>query len=458
MEQSLEKRNPMGYENILPLLIKMSFPVMLSMFIQSLYNIVDSYFVAQISEKALRATSLAYPIQIIIVALGVGTGTGLNSLISRSLGSDNQEKADQAAMHGLIAALISSLIFILFRYTFMDGFFDYFTKDPEVKMMGMEYLGLVSNFAFLSIIQITIEKAIQGTGKMMWTMIIQLLGAIINIILDPIMIFGLYGFPAMGIRGAAIATLIGQGAGALLGVFVLFSNKIDLNINFLNFKFSKNILKEIYNVGFPSIVMQSITALVTTIMNLILIRHSEMAVSILGIYFKLQSFIFMPVFGLSQGVLPLIGYNYGARNKERIEEAFKWGMRLTTIIMLVGTILFQLFPKELMGIFSDNPKMIDMGVYTLRIISISFVFAAIGITNSTFFQALGLGKYSLIVTFLRQLIIIIPVAYLLSFVGLNYIWLAYPIAEVFSTIVSVILQRKVQKEYINSIPSKVVTK
>ncbi|NLY67278.1 MAG: MATE family efflux transporter [Tissierellia bacterium] len=444
----MQQRNPMGHEKILPLLIKMSLPVMLSMFIQSLYNIVDSYFVAKLSEKALRATSLAYPVQIIIVALGVGTGTGLNSLISRSLGANKQEKADQAAMHGFIAAILSSLIFIIFRFTLMDKFFDYFTKDPTVKAMGMEYLGLVSTFAFFSIIQITIEKMIQGTGKMVWSMIIQLVGAIINIILDPIMIFGLYGFPAMGIKGAAIATLIGQGAGALLGIIVLFSDIIDLNINFLNFKFSKGIIKEIYNVGFPSILMQSITALVTTIMNLILIRHSEIAVSVLGVYFKLQSFVFMPVFGLSQGVLPLIGYNYGAENKERVEETFKWGMRLTAIVMAVGTIVFQLFPRELMGIFSDDPNMTNMGVYTLRIISICFVFAAIGITNSTFFQALGLGKYSLIVTSLRQLILIIPIAYVLSFIGLNFVWLSYPISEIIATIVSVTLQRRVKREYV----------
>lgn len=445
----MQKRNPMGHEKILPLLIKMSLPVMLSMFIQSLYNIVDSYFVAQISEKALRAASLSYPIQIIIIAIGVGTGTGLNSLISRSLGANNQEKADQAAMHGLLAAILSSLLFIIFRFTLMDGYFDYFTKDPTVKAMGMEYLGLVSGFAIFSIVQITIEKAVQGTGKMVWSMIIQLLGAVINIILDPIMIFGLYGFPAMGIRGAAIATLIGQAAGALLGIFLIFSKRSDLNINYLNFKFSTNIVKEIYDVGFPSIIMQSVHALVTTIMNLILIRHSEMAVSVLGVYFKLQSFVFMPVFGLSQGVLPLIGYNYGAENKERITEAFRWGMRLSALIMAVGTMLFQLFPNQLMNMFSNDPEMASMGVYTLRIISLSFVFAAIGITNSTFFQGLGLGKYSLIVTSLRQLILIIPIAYALSFLGLNFVWLAYPISEVIATIVSVMLQKRVKVEYVD---------
>lgn len=452
MKQNCEKINPMEYENTLSLLIKMSLPVILSMLIQSLYNVVDSYFVAKLSEKALRATSLAYPIQIIIIAIGVGTGTGLNSLISRLLGSRKQEKADQAVMHGLIMAVLSSIIFIVFRYTLIDNFFNYFTKDIEVKYMGIQYLSLISNFAFLSIIQITIEKAIQGTGKMIWTMVIQLVGAVLNIILDPILIFGIFGLPAMGIKGAALATLIGQGIGAIIGVIVLFSNKVDLNVNFSKFKFSKSIIKQIYNVGFPSIMMQSITALVTIIMNLILIKHSEMAVSILGIYFKLQSFIFLPVFGLNQGILPLIGYNYGAKNKQRVKDAFKWGMILTVVMMASGTILFQIIPKQLIGIFADNQEMINMGVYTLRIISISFIFAAIGITNSILFQAVGLGHYSLIVTSLRQLIIIVPVAYLLSFLGLNWIWAAYPIAEIFSTLVSILLKNKVVERYIDILP------
>ena len=447
-------KNPMGYKEILPLLIKMSLPIMLSMLIQSLYNITDSFFVSKISEKALRATSLSYPIQIIIISFGVGTGVGINSFISRALGSDNQKMADRGAMHGLLLVFVSWAVFLIFRVTLLETFLDFFTADPLVKAMGIQYLGLITTFSFLSILQIIIEKTIQGTGNMILPMIIQGVGAITNIILDPIMIFGLLGFPAMGIRGAAIATLIGQGLGALLGVLFLLSKRTSLEINFKNFKYTPQIIKDIYAVGFPSILMQSVTALVTIILNLIVVKYSELAVSVLGIYFKLESFILMPVFGLTQGMLPLIGYNYGAKKKERIDEAYHYSVILALILMGMGTIMFQIFPRQLMSIFSDNTEMIEMGVYTLRIISIGYIFAAIGITNSTYFQALGLGRYSLLITSLRQIIIIIPLAYILSFIGLNWIWLAYPVAEVIATLVSSALQKRAKRKYIDTLENK----
>lgn len=450
MEERLHT-NPMGYKNILPLLIKMSLPIMLSMVIQSLYNITDSYFVSKISEKALRATSLSYPIQIIIIGFGVGTGVGINSFISRALGSDREDMANRGAMHGLLLVFVSWALFLIFRVALLEKILDYFTADPVVKAMGMEYLGLITTFSFLSILQITIEKTIQGTGNMVLPMIVQGVGAIINIILDPIMIFGLLGFPAMGIRGAAIATLTGQAVGALLGVIFLFSKRTIIEIDFKKFKYSRQIIKDIYVVGFPSILMQSVTALVTIILNLIVVRHSELAVSVLGIYFKLESFILMPVFGLTQGVLPLVGYNYGAKKKDRINETYHYGVILALILMGVGTIIFQIFPRHLMGIFSDNTEMIEMGVYTLRIISIGYLFAAIGIMNSTYFQALGLGNHSLLITFLRQIIIIIPLAYVLSFIGLNWIWLSYPVAEAITTIVSVALQKGAKRKYIDTL-------
>ena len=448
MEERLHK-NPMGYKKILPLLIKMSLPIMLSMLIQSLYNITDSFFVSKISEKALRATSLSYPIQIVIIGFGVGTGVGINSFISRALGSNREDMANKGAMHGLLLVFASWLLFLIFRVTLLESFLDYFTADPIVKAMGIQYLGLISTFSFFSLLQITIEKTIQGTGNMVLPMIIQGVGAIVNIILDPIMIFGLFGFPAMGIRGAAIATLIGQGLGAFLGVYFLLSKKTSLEINFKKFKYSRQIVKDIYVVGFPSILMQSVTAFVTIVLNLIVVRHSELAVSVLGIYFKLESFILMPVFGVTQGVLPLIGYNYGAKEKERIGETYRYGLMLALIIMGMGTMIFQIFPRQLMAIFSDNAEMIEMGAYTLRIISIGYLFAAIGIMNSTYFQALGLGRYSLLITSLRQIFLIIPLAYGLSLIGLNWIWLAYPISESLTTIVSVGLQRRAKINYID---------
>lgn len=441
--------NPMGYEDVPTLLAKMSLPIMLSMLIQSLYNITDSYFVSQYSEKALRATSISFPIQILIIALGVGTGVGINSYISRNLGAGNEEEADQGAMHGLLLVFVSWILFIIFRLTMIGPFLSRFTEDPVVMEMGMEYLGLITSFSFLAITQITIEKIIQGTGNMVRSMLIQLLGAIVNIILDPILIFGLLGFPSMGIKGAAIATVIGQGSGALLGMYFLLSNKISLNIDYKKFKPSLETIKNIYAVGFPSILMQSVRAFLTTVLNVIVAQNSELAVSVLGIYFKLESFVFMPVLGLSQGVLPIIGYNYGAKNKERIDEVFKYGVRAAFGMMLMGTVLFQIFPAQLMSIFTEDQTMIEMGTYTLRIISTSYVFAGIGIINSVFFQAIGLGKFSLLVTTLRQIVIIIPMAYFLSKIGLNATWLAYPIAEIAAVITSVYLKNKAQKTYID---------
>ncbi len=451
MENNIKAKNPMGYEDILKLIIKMSLPAMLSMLIQAMYNITDSYFVAKLSEKAFRATSLSYPIQIIIVAFGVGTGVGINSFISRSLGADQEERANQGAMHGLILIILSWLIFLLFRFTLLESFFDYFTQEPDVKQMGMEYLGIVSMLSIFSLTQVTIEKTIQGTGNMLAPMIIQLVGAITNIILDPIMIFGLFGFPALGIRGAAIATIIGQAVGASLGLYMLLGKKTIIEIDFSKFKFSLDIIKDIYKVGFPSILMQSVTALVTTVMNLIIITHSELAVSVLGIYLKLESFVFMPVFGLSQGVLPIIGYNYGARNKDRITKAHKYGVIIAISIMCIGIFIFQVFPAQLISIFDGTNQMVDMGVYTLRIISLGYIFAGIGIINSTYFQALGLGKFSLLITALRQIIVILPLAYFMSQFGLNYVWIAYPVAELVGVTTSIIIQRKVKKNYIDII-------
>lgn len=448
MEKKTQK-NSMGHEHLLKLIIRMSLPVMLSMLIQSLYNITDSFFVAKYSEKALRATSLSFPLQIIIVAFGVGTGLGVNSYISRSLGAGNDEEANQGAMHGLVLIMFSWLLFILFRFFFLEGFFDFFTKDLEVKALGIEYLGLITMFSVFSLVQITIEKTIQGTGDMVSPMVIQLIGALTNIILDPIMIFGLFGFPEMGIRGAAIATLIGQGLAAAAGLYILLSEKTSLVIDFSKFVFSKDVVKNVYKVGLPSILMQSMPAFVTTILNLIVIKYSEVAISVLGIYFKLESFVMMPLLGLGQGIMPIIGYNYGARNKERIKGTFKYGLIIALIIMITGTFLFQVFPRQLLGIFAETQEMVDIGVWTLRIISIGYVFAAYGVVSATYFQGIGLGNLSLLITILRQFIIIVPLAYVFSFIGLNYIWIAYPIAEFISLIVAIYLVRKINRKHID---------
>lgn len=444
------KKNPMEMDNLFKLIIKMSVPVMLSMLVQSMYNITDSYFVAQFNEKALRATSLSYPIQIIIVAFGVGTGIGVNSLISRFQGEGKYKEASQVAMHGLILSILSWSIFVLFRFLFVDKFVSFFTTDPEVIKMGHEYLGLVSGYAIFSLIQINIEKTIQGTGNTVLPMIIQVVGAATNIILDPIMIFGLYGFPQMGIRGAAIATLIGQGLAALTGLIFLFK-KTNLELDFSEFSLSIKLVKRIYEVGLPTILMQSIPAFITTVLNLIIIRYSEVAVSVLGIYLKLESFVMMPLFGLGQGILPIMGYNYGAKNKDRVKGTLKYGYKIGLFLMIIGLVLFQVFPRQLMGLFAENKAMVDMGVYTLRIISLGYIFASISIISTTLFQALGLGKLSLIITLLRSFIIVVPLAYIFSFIGLNFVWMSYPIAEITTVILSVFMVKKVIKTTVNEI-------
>lgn len=444
-------KNPMGYEPLLKLIPSMSIPVMLSMLVQALYNLTDSFFVARYSEQALRATSLSFPIQIIIVAFGVGTGLGINSYISRSLGANEEENANQGAMHGIILAVLSWLVFIVFTFTGMKGFFNHFTTDPVVRQMGYDYLTYVSGFSIFSLMQITIEKTIQGTGDTVTPMKIQLIGAITNIILDPIMIFGMFGFPEMGIKGAAIATLIGQALATIYGLCRLFSGKTLLNVNFKRFVFDIKIVRKIYEVGLPSILMQSLNAFVTTILNLIVIQYSEVAVSVLGIFFKLESFLLMPIYGLGQGVLPIIGYNFGAKNKERVVKTYDYALYIGWGIILVGVILFQFFPRQLIGIFTDNEEMMAIGVYTLRIISSGYLFATFTIITITFLQALGMGKLTLGLTILRQLVLVLPFAYIFSKIGLNYIWLAYPISEVVTLIFAVIAKRKVIKDKVENI-------
>lgn len=446
------KENKMGYEAVLPLIIKMSLPAMLSMFIQSLYNIVDSYFVSKISEPALRATSLSFPVQILIIALAVGTGVGVNSFVARSLGANKKDDANTAVMHGLILAFLSWGILIAFKLFYLKKFFLLFTNDAIVIEMGQTYLGIISLGSIFTLLQILGEKALQGTGNMIIPMLSQLVGAISNIILDPIFIF-VFGW---GIKGAALATVLGQALGLLVSLYGLFSKNSVFELSFKNFKWDFNLVKKIYEVGFPSILMQSIGAFLTIFLNRIIVQFSEVAVSVLGIYFKLESFVLMPVFGLGQGILPIIGFNYGAENKERIKEAYSYGIKVAMLLMTIGFIIFQVFPAQLMSIFAKNPYMIEMGVTTLRLISLYFIPAALGILNSIFFQSLGLGTYSLIVSFLRQMGILLPFAYFFSNWGLHYVWLAYPVSELITLVISTILKKRAIKIYIDTLDQDII--
>lgn len=447
----LTKRNKMGSAPMTKLILSMSLPAMFSMLVQALYNIIDSMFVSHYSQDALTAVSLAFPIQMLIISVAVGTGIGINSLVSRRLGEKRNEEANQAANHGILLGIFSWVVFAVIGILFTRMFFTMFTDKPLLIDMGTKYTSIVTIFSVGIFVEIAIEKVFQATGNMMYSMVIQLVGAIINIILDPIMIFGLLGCPKMGISGAALATVTGQIFSMLLAIYLVFTKSKIIKISFKNFKLRFKIIKDIYAVGIPSMIMQAIGSVLNTCLNGILITFSNEAVAVLGIYYKLQSFVFMPVFGLTHGVMPIMGYNYGARNKKRLLSALKVGIIIATIIMTAGTILFWVIPDVLLKIFNANDEVLRVGVIALRSISLSFIPAALGIMMSTLFQAVGMGGKSLLVSVLRQLIIILPVSYLLSKIGLDYFWLAFAIAEVFSFVASIIIFLDIKKKHIDNL-------
>jgi len=409
------------------------------MMVQALYNIVDSFFVAKISENALTAVSLAFPIQVLLIALAVGTSMGINSLVSRRLGENRQAEADSAATHGIILGIFNWIVFAIIGIFFSRMFFQSFTATKEVIEMGTQYMSIVCIVSFGVFIEINIEKTLQATGRMIYPMLSQLIGAITNIILDPIFIFGLFGVPKMGVAGAAIATVIGQVTSMIFLIFIIVKKDHEVKINFKHFKFNWDTVKNIYSVGFPSIIMQSIGSVMVVGINAILIGFTETAVALFGVYFKLQSFVFMPVFGLMQGVMPIMGYNFGARKRERLLATIKIGSIAAMVIMALGTLLLCTVPDKLLSIFNASPQMLQIGVPALRIISICFIPAALGIMFSTVFQAVGNGFSSLIISVLRQLIILLPVAFLLSKIGLESVWYAFPIAESVSLAASIFI-------------------
>ncbi len=442
------KENKMRSTPMLKLIFSMSLPAIFSMLIQSLYNIIDSMFVAQYSKEALDAVSYAFPIQMLMVSVAVGTGVGVNSLVSRRLGEQNQKEADHAATHGIVLAAISYLFFVIFGLFLAEGFFKLYTDNRNIIAMGTDYLSIACTCSVGCFIGIAIEKILQSTGNMIVPMAGQLIGAITNIILDPIFIFGYLGLPELGVAGAAIATIIGQILSMIFLVLMISLRKNAVTIRLKAFKMRAKTVKDIYTVGLPAIVMQSIASVLIMGLNAILGAISDVGVTILGVYYKLQSFVFMPVFGLNQGLMPIMGYNYGAKNKKRLTDALKKGTVIALVIMALGTALFWLKTDFLMSIFNADENMMINGVPALRIISLCFIPAALGISLSTIFQATGMGLYSLIVSLLRQLVLILPIAYILSAFGLIYVWYAFPVAEIGSFIVSLILYARLYKKKI----------
>lgn len=441
--------NKMGVMPVNRLLFSMSMPMILSMLVQALYNIVDSIFVAQIGETALAAVSLAFPVQNLIIAVSVGTGVGVNALLSRSLGEKNQETANLAAVNGIFVFFLSYLLFAVFGFFFARMYFTVQTSNPEIIEQGTIYLSVCSIFSFGIFLEIALERIMQSTGRTIYNMITQGLGAIINIILDPILIFGLFGFPRMGILGAAVATVIGQIIAMLLLLYFNIRKNSDVNLNMRRFRPDTAIIAEIYRVGLPSIIMQSISSVMTFGVNKILLLFSETAVSVFGIYFKLQSFIFMPVFGLNNAMVPIVAYNYGAARKDRIMKTIRSSVTAAVAIMLAGLAIFQIFPEQLLYLFDASEHMMEIGVPALRIISLSFLFAGYCIVIGSVFQALGNGVYSLITSAARQLVCILPAAYLFASVfGLHAVWYAFPLAEIISVVLTTILFRRIYQKKI----------
>ena len=436
--------NKMGTMPVNKLLVSMSLPMIASMLVQALYNVVDSVFVAQISENALTAVSLAFPIQSLMIAVTSGTCVGINALLSRSLGEKRQKEANLSAVNGVFLAFVSYLVFALMGILGSHLFFASQTENREIVEFGTQYLTICLIFSFGIFMEMTFERIMQSTGRTIYSMVTQGTGAIINIILDPIMIFGLFGFPRLGIRGAAIATVTGQIIAMILAVWFNHKKNRDVQLSFKGFKPDGRIIAKIYEVGVPSIVMQSIVSIMTFGMNKILIMFSETAVSVLGIYFKLQSFIFMPIFGLNNGVIPIVAYNYGAGHKKRIMDTIKLSTFIAVGIMLIGLIIFQVFPEGLLKLFNASDHMLEVGVPALRIISTSFLFAGYCIILGSVFQALGNGVYSLIVSVARQLLCILPLAYVFARVaGLHAVWYSFPLAELISVTLTTILFRRI---------------
>ena len=434
----------MGTMPVNKLLVSMSLPMIASMLVQALYNVVDSVFVAQISENALTAVSLAFPIQSLMIAVSSGTCVGINALLSRSLGEKRQKEANLSAVNGVFLAFVSYLVFALMGIFGSHLFFASQTENREIVEFGTQYLTICLIFSFGIFMEMTFERIMQSTGRTIYSMVTQGTGAIINIILDPIMIFGLFGFPRLGIRGAAIATVTGQIIAMILAVWFNHKKNRDVQLSFKAFKPDGRIIAKIYEVGVPSIVMQSIVSIMTFGMNKILIMFSETAVSVLGIYFKLQSFIFMPIFGLNNGVIPIVAYNYGAGHKRRIMDTIKLSTFIAVGIMLIGLIIFQVFPEGLLKLFNASDHMLEVGVPALRIISTSFLFAGYCIILGSVFQALGNGVYSLIVSVARQLLCILPLAYVFARVaGLHAVWYSFPLAELISVTLTTILFRRI---------------
>ena len=449
------KENKLGTLPIPRLLGTMALPLVVSNLVQALYNIVDSIFVAKINENATKAVTLAFPVQMLIIAVAVGTGVGMSSLMSRKLGEKNFKDASIVANQGFLLSVLSSLLFVIFGLLFSGMFFRANTNNAEILEMGIPYLSICCVFSIGVFIQINCERIMQGTGHALMSMVVQLIGAVVNIILDPILIFGYFGMPAMGVAGAAVATICGQITAAIIAVILVISKVKDIKISLLSMKPNPPMILTIYKVGFPSIIMQALNSFILMIINGLLMPVSELSVWILGVYFKIQSFVFMPIFGLNNGVIPIVAYNYGARRKARITQTLKLSLFVALSVMALGTAIFWLFPGQLLSMFKPEETTKAAAVDAFRIISASFVFSGVSIVCSGVFQALGKGFSSLIISAIRQALVLLPALIaLLYLAGPEYVWYAYAIAEIVACALSIIIMSRTYKKMISTITTE----
>ena len=452
---SAPAENKMGTMPIGKLLFNMSLPMMISMLVQALYNIVDSIFVAKLSENALTAVSLAFPLQTLLIAVGTGTGVGMNALLSKSLGEKNFKKANATASNAAVLYFFSYLVFFILGFTIVRPFYasQIGNADQEIMELGIEYLSTVVIFSFGLLAQVFFERLLTSTGRTIFSMTSQLTGAITNIILDPILIFGLLGAPKMGVTGAAVATVIGQCVAALVAGFCNHRYNHDVKLKFHGFRLDFHIIGTIYAVGIPTIIMQSIGSVMTYCMNRILIEFSSTATAVFGVYFKLQSFFFMPVFGLNNGITPIIAYNYGAGQRKRMLKTIKLSMLVAFCLTFIGFLCFEGIPQILLSLFNASDDMLAIGIPALRIIGIHYLIAWFCIVSGTVFQALGKAFFSMIVSIMRQLFVLIPVAYILAKLGgLHVVWWSFPIAEVISLMVSSFFLVRINRTIISRVP------
>ena len=445
-----ESENKMGIMPVNPLLLNMAIPIMISMLVQALYNVVDSYFVSQISQDALNAVSLAFPVQNLMIAVSVGTAVGVNALLARSLGQGDREKVNRTAVNGVFLMALSCLVFLVLGLTCSRLFYTIQTDIPGIISCGADYLTIVCAVSAGLFFSVLMERLLQATGQTFYTMVAQAAGAITNIILDPILIFGLGPFPRLEVAGAALATVIGQLLGCCVCIFFNATRNPEVKLVFKGFRPHGQTIREIYSVGLPSIVMQSIGSVMVFGMNQILIAFTDTATAVFGIYFKLQSFFFMPVFGLNNGMVPIVAYNYGARKPERIIKTIRLAVMYAVILLLLGFAVFQIFPGQLLEMFQSEEDasgdLLAIGIPALRLISFSFILAGFDVVCSAVFQALDHGVLSLTIQLVRQLVVLLPAAYILSHqFGLEAAWLSFPIAELVSCAMCAVFLRRVHR-------------